>query len=82
MSHNKLTSSPSFHRPLLDGNETSVFCAYVYVRLIGITFIMIISSLIGQEAAFSVDQNSDRFEIKFSIFGDYYYVRTVNIATF
>ena len=52
MSQNKLTSSPSLHRPLLDGykpgsNETSTFCANGYVCLNGIEFILIVSSPIG-----------------------------------
>ena len=40
------------------------------------------SSQIGQEAAFGVYQNSGRFNVKFSTFGDWYYVSTVNIASF
>ena len=36
------------------------------------------SSPIGQEAAFGVYQNSGRFNVKFSTFGDWYYVSTVN----
>ena len=40
------------------------------------------SSPIGQEAAFGVYQNSDRFKVKFSSLGDWYDVRTVNIAAF
>ena len=60
-----------------------MFCAYVYVSCLnGIKFIMIMSSPIGQEAAFGVDQNSVRFKVQFSNFGDWYYIRTVNIATF
>ena len=67
MSQNKLTSSPSLHRPLLDGyytglNETSTFCAYVYVCLNGIKFILILSSPIGQDAVFGIYQNTDRFK--------------------
>ena len=42
------------------------------------------SSPIGQEAVFGVYQNSDRFKVKFSSLslGDWYDVRTENIATF
>ena len=87
MSQNKLTSSPSLHRPLLDGfysgsNETSTFCAYGYVCLNGIKFILIVSSPIGQEATFCVYQNPDGFKFNFSSLGDWYYVRAVNFATF
>ena len=39
------------------------------------------SSPIGQEAAFGVYQNSDRFNVKFSNLGGCHGVRTVNIAT-
>ena len=39
------------------------------------------SSPIGQEAVFGVYQNSDRFKVKVSSLGDWYDVRTVNIAT-
>ena len=45
-------------------------------------FILIISSPIEQEAAFGVYQNSDRFKVKFLSLGNWYDVRTVNIATF
>ena len=45
-------------------------------------FILIMSSPIEQEDAFGVYQNSDRFNVKFSSLGDWYDVRTVNIATF
>ena len=45
-------------------------------------FILIVGSPIGQEAAFGVYQNSGRFNVKFSTFGDWYYVSTVNIASF
>ena len=38
------------------------------------------SSPIGQEAAFDVYQNSARLNVKFSTFGDWYFVSTVNIA--
>ena len=87
MSQNKLTPSPSLHRPLLDDytpgtNETSTFCAYVYVCLNGIKCLLIMSSPVGQDAAFGVYQNSDRFKVKFSSLGDWYGVSTVNIATF
>ena len=66
MSQNKLISSPSLHRLLLDGylpgaNETSTFCAYVYECLNSIKFIMTKSSPIGQEGAFGEDQKSGRF---------------------
>ena len=40
------------------------------------------SSPIGQEAAFGVYQNSDRLGVMFSSLGDWYDVRTVDIATF
>ena len=40
------------------------------------------SSPIGQEVAFGVYQNSGRFNVKFSSFGDWYYVSSVNITTF
>ena len=39
------------------------------------------SSLIGQEATFGIDQNSDRFKVKFSYLDGWYVVRTVKIAT-
>ena len=39
------------------------------------------SSPIGQEAAFGVYQNSDRFKVKFSTLSYWHGVRTVNIAT-
>ena len=39
------------------------------------------SQPIGQEAAFGIYQNSDRFKVKFSSLGDWYDVRTVNFAT-
>ena len=42
----------------------------------GIKFILIISSPIG------IYQNSDRFKVKFASLGDWYDVRTVNIAKF
>ena len=45
-------------------------------------FILIVSSPIGQEAVFDVYQNSARFNDKFSTFGDWYFVSTVNIASF
>ena len=51
------------------------------MRLNGIKVISIISSSIGQEAAFGVYQNSDRFNVKFSNLGGCHGVRTVNIAT-
>ena len=87
MSQNKLTSSPSLHRPLLDdyrtgSNEISTFCAYVYLCSNGIKLISIMSSPNGQEAVCGVYPNSDRFKVKFSSLGDCYYERTVNIATF
>ena len=47
----------------------------------GINVISIMSSPIGQEAAFDVYQNSDRFKVKFSNLSDCHGVRTVNIAT-
>ena len=85
MSQNKLTSSPTMHR-LLDGylpgtNETSTFCAYGKVCLNGINVISNMSSPFGQEAAFGVYQNSDRFKVKFSTLSYWHGVRTVNIAT-
>ena len=87
MSQNKLTSSSPLHRPLLDEcrtglNEISPFCAYFYACLNGTKFISIMSSLIGHEAVCGVYPNSDRFKVKFSSLGDWYYVRSVNIATF
>ena len=48
----------------------------------GIKFILIMSSPIGKEAAVGIYQNSDRFKVKFASLGDWYDVRTVNIATF
>ena len=74
MSQNKLTTSPSLHRPLFDdcrtgSNKISTFCAYVYVCSNGIKFISIMSSPFGQEAVISVYQNSDRFKVKFSNLG-------------
>ena len=74
MSQNKLTSSPSLHRPLLDdfkpgSNETSTFRAFGYMCLNGIKFASIMSS---QEAAFGVYENSDRLDVKFSSVGDWY----------
>ena len=39
------------------------------------------SSPIGQAATFGMYQNSDRFNVKSSSFGDWCYVSTVNIAT-
>ena len=86
MSQNKLTSSPSLRRPLLDGyysgsNEISTFYAYVYVCFNGIKFILIMSSPIEQEAVFGVYKNSDRSKDTFSSLVDWYDVRTVNIAT-
>ena len=51
------------------------------MRLNGIIFILIMSRPIGQEAAFGIYQNSDRFKVKFSSLGDWYGVRTVNFAT-
>ena len=39
------------------------------------------SSPIGQEAAFGVNQISDKFIVKFSNLGGWFGVRTVNIAT-
>ena len=39
------------------------------------------SSPIGQAATFGMYQKSCRFNVKFSSFGDWYYVSTVNIAT-
>ena len=69
MSQNKLTS---LHRPLLDGyytglNKTSTFCAYVYVCLNGIKFILILSSPIGQDAVFGIYQNTDRIKSSFQV---------------
>ena len=46
----------------------------------GINVISIMSSPIGQEAAFGVYQNSDRFKVKFSNFGVWHDIRTLNIA--
>ena len=43
---------------------------------------LIVSSPIGQEAVFGMYQNSDRINVKFSTFGDWYFVSTVNTATF
>ena len=40
------------------------------------------SSAIGQQAVFCMYQNFDRINVKFSTFGDWYYVSTVNTATF
>ena len=47
----------------------------------GINVISIMSSPIGQEAAFGVYQTSDRFKVKFSNSGSWHGVCTVNIAT-
>ena len=47
----------------------------------GINFILLMSRPIGQEAAFGIYQNSDRFKVKFSSLGDWYGVRTVNLAS-
>ena len=55
---------------------------FVYIFMCVSLFISIVSSPIGQEAAFGVYQNSGRFNVKFSTFGDWYYVSTVNIASF
>ena len=60
----------------------NLVCAYVYVRLNGINFILTMSIPIGQEAAFGVYQNSDRFKVKFASLGDWCDVRIVNVATF
>ena len=51
---------------------------------IAIEFILIMNSPIRQEAScfWRIKQSSDRFKVKFLSFGDWYYVRTVNIATF
>ena len=43
---------------------------------------LITSSSIGQEAAFDVEQNSDKFKVKISVYDDWFYVNTVNIFTF
>ena len=47
----------------------------------GINVISNMSIPIGQEAAFGVYQNSDRFKVKFSTLSYWHGVRTVNIAT-
>ena len=44
--------------------------------------LVVVSSPIGQEAVFGMYQNSDRINVKFSTFDDWYYVSTVNTATF
>ena len=48
----------------------------------GTKFILTMSIPIGQEAAFGVCQNCDRFKVKFARLGDWCDVRIVNIATF
>ena len=58
---------------------------FVYIFMcfkLVVFFILIVSSPIGQEAVFGMYQNSDRINVKFSTFGDWYYVSTVNTAIF
>ena len=55
---------------------------FLRIKMVFNLDILITSSSIGQEAAFDVEQNSDKFKVKISVYDDWFYVNTVNIFTF
>ena len=83
MSQNKLTPSPAWYLLLPHGynsglNEISIFCVYIHVLN---WYLVYIDNDQSDWTGSYLRQNSGRFNVKFSSFGDWYYVSTVNIAT-